>query len=173
VKIRVLVWFPVAATLLLSWTVPAAHALPNEILMAQVSAQDYLEQGNARYKSKDYQGAIEDYTKAISLKPDYAEAYRNRGVARDGLKDYQGGIEDATKAADLFRKSGDTVNSRKAIDKQKRLDQTIPPQPSATPRKQLPSNSAIDDIQGVDLSPECSAQGSPPSFTYRLQRQKH
>jgi TonB family protein len=32
VTIRVLVWFPLAATLLLAWTVPAVQALPNKIL---------------------------------------------------------------------------------------------------------------------------------------------
>jgi TonB family protein len=114
VKIRVLAWLPLAATLLLSGTISSVYALPNEILIAQTSAQDYLQQGNARINRKDYQGAVEDFTKAISLKPDYAEAYVNRASARNGLKDYQGAKSDGEKAADLFRKSEDTVSSQKA-----------------------------------------------------------
>jgi tetratricopeptide (TPR) repeat protein len=44
-------------------------------------------------------GAIEDYTKAIQLKPDLYPAYYNRGLAKQlALRDYQGAIEDFTYA---------------------------------------------------------------------------
>jgi tetratricopeptide (TPR) repeat protein len=91
---RVLAWLPLTVTLLLSWTLPAVHALPNEILIPQKSAQDYFEQSKARFMWKDYQGAIEDGTKAIRLEPNNADAYTKRASARHDLKDYQGAIED-------------------------------------------------------------------------------
>lgn len=43
--------------------------------------QSYNERGISRYKRKDYQGAIADYTEAIRLKPDYVQYYLNRGDA--------------------------------------------------------------------------------------------
>jgi tetratricopeptide (TPR) repeat protein len=92
VKIGVLAWLPLTATLLLSWTVPAVHALPSEILIAQKSAQDYFEQGEACFNRKDYQGAIENFTQGIRLDPNNSLAYLNRGLARNFLKDYQGEI---------------------------------------------------------------------------------
>ena len=59
-----------------------------------LTANDLFQRGLEKYKSKDYQGAIADYSKAIQLKPDYAEAYNNRGNARNELYDHQGAIED-------------------------------------------------------------------------------
>ena len=56
------------------------------------------------YKNGDlgkYEEAIEDYTKAIVLKPDYAEAYNNRGFAWHSLGLYERAIEDYNKAIEL------------------------------------------------------------------------
>ena len=64
-------------------------------------AKVYYNSGNAKYRLKDYSGAISDYTKAINLDPDYAEAYTNRGAAKRLVKDYSGAISDCTKAINL------------------------------------------------------------------------
>jgi tetratricopeptide (TPR) repeat protein len=61
----------------------------------------YNNRGNAKSKLKDYYGAITDYTKAIELKPDYANAYNNRGNSKKDLKDHYGAITDYTKAISL------------------------------------------------------------------------
>ena len=45
------------------------------------SATDWFKRATAKYELKDYQGAIADYTKAIELNPDYAQAYNKRGFA--------------------------------------------------------------------------------------------
>ena len=45
------------------------------------SATDWFKRATAKYELKDYRGAIADYTKAIELKPDYAQAYNKRGFA--------------------------------------------------------------------------------------------
>ncbi|MCX7871591.1 MAG: tetratricopeptide repeat protein, partial [bacterium] len=42
------------------------------------SAEFWLEEGNKKFLNKDYQGAISDYTSAIAINPNYAEAYFNR-----------------------------------------------------------------------------------------------
>ena len=41
----------------------------------------YFQRGNVRLVTKKYEGAIEDYNKAIELKPDYAPIYSFRGYA--------------------------------------------------------------------------------------------
>jgi tetratricopeptide (TPR) repeat protein len=100
---RVLAWVPLTATLLLSWTVPAVHALPTEILIPQKSAQDYIDQGTVLYASLDNQGAIKAYTKAISLDPKNAKAYMGRAYARS----LQGANDDFTQVIRLIDKPDD------------------------------------------------------------------
>jgi tetratricopeptide (TPR) repeat protein len=47
---------------------------------------------------KDYKGAVEDFTQAIQLNPDLAEAYSLRSLVRYDLGDKKGAIEDSTQA---------------------------------------------------------------------------
>ena len=49
----------------------------------------------------EYDRAIADYTEAIRIKPDYAEAYRNRGVAYAEKGEYDRAIADYTEAIRL------------------------------------------------------------------------
>ena len=62
------------------------------------SAAAYVSRGNVRFDSKDYQGAISDYNKALRIDPNNALAYTCRGTVRTILKDYQGAISDFNKA---------------------------------------------------------------------------
>ena len=52
-------------------------------------------------KNGDFSGAIANYTKAIKIDPNYADAYINRGLAKDNLEDYYGAIADYNKAIEL------------------------------------------------------------------------
>ena len=61
----------------------------------------YYNIGVQKDELKDYYGAISDYTKAIELDPNYADAYSNRGSSKTDLKDYYGAIADYTKAIEL------------------------------------------------------------------------
>ena len=83
-------------------------------------ARFYISRGTFR-GTKNYEDAIEDYTKAIEIDPNYQFAYFNRARVKRELGDYQGAIDDYTKAikndpnnhfayqfrADVKRKSGD------------------------------------------------------------------
>ena len=51
-------------------------------------------------KKSDFDCAIADYTKAIDLKPDFAEAYYNRGEARLYLQEWEDAQSDLTVARD-------------------------------------------------------------------------
>jgi tetratricopeptide (TPR) repeat protein len=43
------------------------------------TADVYYNRGNSKHQLEDYSGAIADYSKAIEIKPDFADAYCNRG----------------------------------------------------------------------------------------------
>lgn len=60
------------------------------------NASDYLDLGNAEYRRKSYQKAMEYYDKEIELKPDDAKAWVNKGAALGRL----GRREEAVKAFD-------------------------------------------------------------------------
>ncbi|MCU4139364.1 MAG: hypothetical protein MW690_001296 [Methanophagales archaeon] len=49
----------------------------------------------------EYEQAIEDFSKAIELNPNYAGAYYNRGIAYAKLNQHERAIEDYNKAIEL------------------------------------------------------------------------
>ena len=49
----------------------------------------------------DMEGAIADHTKAIELKPDFANAYHSRGIAKQAKGDMDGAFADYTSAIEL------------------------------------------------------------------------
>jgi tetratricopeptide (TPR) repeat protein len=65
-------------------------------------AARYYQRGIERGQQRDYQSALQDFNKAIELKPDYAEAYYRRGQAKGGLAksrdDVGGALRDYNKA---------------------------------------------------------------------------
>ena len=64
-------------------------------------AEKYYNSGVSKHNSKDYYGAIADYTKAIELNPDFIQIYFNRGISKYNSKDYYGAIADYTKYISL------------------------------------------------------------------------
>ena len=65
------------------------------------TAQDYLDQGNARANLQDFKGAIDNYTKSLNINTNNPSAYYMRGFAKNWLEDYRGAIEDFTKSIDI------------------------------------------------------------------------
>ena len=64
-------------------------------------ADAYNNRGIAKHKLQQYDEAIKDYDKAISLDPNYAHAYFGRGVAKHKLQQYDEAIKDYDKAISL------------------------------------------------------------------------
>jgi tetratricopeptide (TPR) repeat protein len=81
-------------------TSTAPIASPTQVVQSAKTAKDWFDQANRKAEKQDFKGAIEDYTKAIKLKPDYAEVYYKRGIYRN-LNHYKGGIEDYSKAIEI------------------------------------------------------------------------
>jgi len=72
--------------------------VPSASVVAGAKAENFFIQGNEKYKKGDYQGAIQAFSQAIVLNPNYAEAYNNRGSARRTLGNSQGAIADYNQA---------------------------------------------------------------------------
>ena len=54
----------------------------------------YYNRGLSKSKIGDNQGAIDDYSKAIQINPQYIKAYFNRGNCKSKLGDKEGAISD-------------------------------------------------------------------------------
>ena len=68
--------------------------------------------GEKFYKDGDYNKAIAEYNRAISLKADYADAYVSRGNARRRLGDLNRAIEDYNRALGLKSSYAEVYNYR-------------------------------------------------------------
>ncbi len=62
------------------------------------SPDAYNKQGLEKASRQGHHGAIKDFSKAIQLKPDYAETYYNRGVSKIALGEPEDAIEDFEEA---------------------------------------------------------------------------
>jgi len=74
---------------------------PNAAHAFHVLAEAFNKRGNARRDSDDLEGALQDYSQAILLKPDFAEALYNRAIARRSKGDLEGAIRDENEASGL------------------------------------------------------------------------
>ena len=79
----------------------AIAKLSEAIALDPSSAVSYNSRGYAYLRSRAYVSAIGDFSKAIEIRPLYANAYWNRGVARRLQGDKQGAAEDARMAGRL------------------------------------------------------------------------
>lgn len=72
---------------------------------ASVKAKGYVSSGTAKNKAKDYAGAIAEYSRAIEIDTEYAEAYYLRALAKYATGEKDGGCSDLAKAALLGNKN--------------------------------------------------------------------
>jgi DNA-binding helix-hairpin-helix protein with protein kinase domain len=84
-----------------AYTQQTLMALPNKPQQETLTFADYYRAGHAAYQIRDYQQALEKFTKAIQQDPTNSRAYVNRGNARYNLRDYEGALEDYNKALEI------------------------------------------------------------------------
>lgn len=63
-------------------------------------------QARERFRNRDRQGAIDDYTQVLRYQPNNAEANFTRGLIYSGMDNRQNAIADLQRAAQLFREQG-------------------------------------------------------------------
>ncbi len=74
----------------------------NSMLPASsISAQDYLTQGDYDYEAGNCDNAISDYTHAIELNSNFAEAYNNRAYINMVKRNYAAALPDLDRAIQL------------------------------------------------------------------------
>lgn len=73
----------------------------DETRSPEKSSQIFYRKGTTKYDLGSPREAIDEYTKAIKLKPDFAEAFYRRGVAKANLGNAGGALEDYDKAIEL------------------------------------------------------------------------
>jgi len=81
-------------------------------VLAQSSASDWFNNGLAKGKKGDLDGAIVDFSRAIEIDPKYANAYFNRGVAKGKKGDLDGAIADYSRSIELDPKYANAHFSR-------------------------------------------------------------
>jgi serine/threonine protein kinase/tetratricopeptide (TPR) repeat protein len=92
---------------------PLAQATPSPSAGTnEQSAKTSFDRGRAEDEKKDFQAAVTDYTEAIRLKPDYAEAYNNRGSAFNRLNQFDKAISDCTESIRLKPDYAEAYNNR-------------------------------------------------------------
>jgi tetratricopeptide (TPR) repeat protein len=103
-------------------------------------ADKYFSLGHECFNKKDYKGAIDDWTQAININPNYAGAYNNRGITRSELGDNQSAIDDFTQAININPNCADAYCNR------------------GNAHSELGDNqSAIDDFtQAININPNCA-----------------
>jgi len=77
-----------------------------------LTAEEWFDKGYAAQIAGNHNEAVDAYTVAIRLKPDYAEAYNNRGIAYDKLGQYSRAIEDFNQAIRLKPDYAEEYNNR-------------------------------------------------------------
>jgi protein O-mannosyl-transferase len=72
----------------------------------------YNNRGASHSSLGNYRQAIEDFSAAIGIKPDYAESYFNRGTAYSGIGNYGQAIEDYNRAIGIKQNSAEVYVGR-------------------------------------------------------------
>ena len=91
--------------------------LISDISLCQ-SFEEFYNNGSKMAIAQDFIGAIEQFNKAIELKPNFARAYLNRAFIHSKLGNYKESINDYTFYLKLKPEDPDILNNRGIIYKE-------------------------------------------------------
>lgn len=75
----------------------------------------YLDLGYIDQAKTEYEKALDSYTEAISLYPQFAEAYASRGIVYGEAQEYDKALQDCEKAVELNPSSAMAYNNRSIV----------------------------------------------------------
>jgi tetratricopeptide (TPR) repeat protein len=84
----------------------------NKVIRITNYAPAYYNMGIIYYRLGQHQRAIENFSEAIRIKPDYFNAYNNRGIVYNYLGQYQNAIENYSETIRLKPDYSDAYNNR-------------------------------------------------------------
>jgi len=76
------------------------------------AAAHHFQRGDELFDNGDIPGAIDEYSRALELKPDFAEAYNNRGYAEWKWNENEAALADFSKAIELRPDYGNAFTNR-------------------------------------------------------------
>lgn len=88
--------------------------ISSSVTFAQTATEFHF-RGEARFERKEYATAIEDFTQAIKLRPDFSKSYMFRGFALDALGESDRAIADFTKAMEIEPSAGVPYSARARV----------------------------------------------------------
>jgi tetratricopeptide (TPR) repeat protein/S1-C subfamily serine protease len=90
----------------------AAISVYDEMIRMRPEAYIYVNRGWMKAELKDNKGAIDDYSQAIQINPNYVNAYVGRGMVKAALKDSQGAVRDYNRAIQLDPNNASAYRTR-------------------------------------------------------------
>lgn len=82
-----------------------SYELSARLEMEKFTDNEFIKEGNKLFANREFEKAIDAFTKAIEQNPKEEIAYKNRGVTYAGLAKYEEAISDFTKALELNEKA--------------------------------------------------------------------
>ncbi|MDD3876188.1 MAG: tetratricopeptide repeat protein [Bacteroidales bacterium] len=84
----------------------------SEVVYQGKSFDDYIRSGDRKLTARNYQGALEDFDKAVEMDSYSPDAYNYRGIVRYYMDDFAGALIDFNKAIELQPDYAEAYNLR-------------------------------------------------------------
>lgn len=106
-------WFELGAEDV-KWILSLTKLEPHRVETANQTeeAEACCKQGRKKGERGNYKGAIVDFSQALSLNPNLAEAYQYRGLAYLRLSDFKYAIADFEQSAYFYQKEGKSIDEQ-------------------------------------------------------------
>src|SRR5678815_2350470 len=91
------------------------YSAENVTVIDPFTANAYNNRGLARFKKKDYAGAIEDFDQALKIRPGVADIYLNRAASLRAKGDLQAAMKDLDRALALRKDFFEAYSNRGSL----------------------------------------------------------